>query len=86
MKSSAKDVFATLYEAFHKLDTIKPPDEPDLTASRVEIEVYEERLAKAHADVAKILEDGAKLLDRYVDGRIRKIIEKKIYDGDLMAK
>lgn len=83
MKSTAKDVFTALYEAFHKLGTIKPPDEPDLTASKAELEVYQERLAKAHEDVAKVLDEGAKLLDRYVDGRIRGAIAKMKYGGEL---
>lgn len=87
MKTNAKDVFVALYELFHKLDTIKPPDEPNLEeASKVEIEVYEERLAQANAQVASFLDEGAKLLDRYVDNRIKKVIAKMQYDGDIMAK
>lgn len=86
MKTNAKDVFFALYESFHRLDAIKAPKEPEPTASNVEVAVYEERLAQANEEVAKILEEGAKLLDRYVDNRIKKIVDKMKYDGDFMAK
>lgn len=81
--TTAKDVFTVLYEAFDKLDKIKPPEEPELTASRIEVEVYEERVINTRKEVEKTLDDGAKLLDKYIDGRIKKLIAKMKYDGEL---
>ena len=83
MKTTAKDFFTTLYEAFHKLDKIQPPENPELTASRVEVEVYEKRCIEVQKEIEDTLEVGAKLLDKYVDRRILKLIAKMKYDGDL---
>lgn len=83
MKLTAKDVFTTLYSAFDKLDRLVPPEEPDLTASKIEIEVYQERVVKAQKEVENTLDEGAKLLDRYIDSRIKRMILKMKYDGEL---
>lgn len=83
MKTNAQDVFTALYEVFHKLDKLKGPEEPDLTANRIEIEVYKERLRAAQKEVEDVLLEGSKLLDKYVDGRVKKVIAKMKYDGEL---
>lgn len=83
MKLTAKDIFTALYEAFDKLDKLEPPEEPELTADRVEIEVYQERLAKAQREVENTLEEGAKLLDKYVDSRVKRMILKMKENGEL---
>ena len=83
MKITAQDVFTALYETFYKLQIIQGPEELDSSADKIEIEVYEARLAAAQKDVENTLLQGAQLLDKYVDGRIKKIITKMKYDGEL---
>lgn len=83
MKTAAQDVFTTLYEAFRKLETITGPEEPEEDAAPAALEVYQARMRKAQLDVQAVLDDGAKVLDRYVENRVKKIIAKMKYDGEL---
>jgi hypothetical protein len=83
MKTVAQDVFTALYGAFRKLDTITGPEEPEEDAALVAIEVYRERMKKAQLEVQGVLDAGAKILDRYVENRVKKVIAKMKYDGEL---
>lgn len=83
MKITAQDVFTVLYEAFHKLEIIQGPDEPGLDSDEIELEVYKERIVMAQKEVEVILLQGSQLLERYIDNRIKKIITKMKYDGEL---
>lgn len=84
MKIIAQDIVTILYETFHKLEMISGPVEPDfLVADKIEIDVYEARLVDAQNEVENILLEGSQLLDRYVDSRIKKIIAKMKYGGEL---
>jgi len=83
MKITAQDVFTALYEAFRKLQTISPLEQPELTASKVEVQAYNESLVTAQTEVEKTLKEGSELFDKYVDGRVRAMIQKMIRNGDL---
>lgn len=86
MRTTAQDVFTALYEAFHKLDTIKAPEPPEVNAAPAALEVYKERLDAADKEVQNVLDEGSKLLERFVDSRIKKMIAKMIYDGELKGR
>lgn len=83
MKTVAQDVFTALYECFRKLDAIKAPETPEEDAAPQAVDFYNERVKKAQQDVEAVLEEGAKVLDRYVENRIRKSIARMKYDGEL---
>jgi hypothetical protein len=83
MKTIGQDVFTALYEAFRKLDKLKGPDEPEQDAAPQAFDVYSERVLASQKEVETILDDGAKMLDRYVENRVKKIIAKMKYDGEL---
>lgn len=83
MKITPTDVFLAFYETFRKLEQINPGDEPELVASNVEVEIYKEKVAKAEKEVEKTLEEGSQLLEKYVDNRIKKIINRMKESGTL---
>lgn len=83
MKTLGQDVFTALYDAFRRLDKIKGPDEPETDAAPQAFDVFKERVSAAQKEVETILDEGAKLLDRYVENRVKKVIAKMKYDGEL---
>jgi len=83
MKITAQDIFIALYDAFHKLEKMTGPEEPELTATNAAIETYNDRVKQAQKEVEVVVAEGATILDKYVDGRIKKIIAKMKYDGEL---
>lgn len=84
MKVTSQDIITILYETFHKLEAISGPDEPDfLAADKVAIDVYDARLAIAQKEIEEILLNGSQLFNKYIDGRIKKMILKMKYDGEL---
>ncbi len=82
MKITSQDVFTALYEAFHKLEMIKGPDEPELD-DKIQADIYKVRMDAAQKEVENILIQGSQMLERYVDGRIKRLIAKMKYEGEL---
>ncbi len=82
MKIIAQDVFTALYDAFKKLDAIDV-EKPELTAARAEIEAYHNSVANAQTEVEQTLKAGSELLDKYVDSRIKTMIQRMIRNGDI---
>lgn len=83
MKVTPADVFLAFNEIFRKLEQINPGEEPELEATNIEVEIYKARVVKAEKEIEKTLEEGSQILEKYVDNRIKKIINRMKENGAL---